>query len=374
MRLFRDVGKLSTSYIPPMLPHRDKQLRELRSFFSFRMEFPQVVQLEGAAGTGKTSSSLLLAKELEAAGRTKSLYVNLKVYRKKFVVYKALLEQIEPEAGLAIRSYSPEEILIHLLRSLTKDRRYDYLFIVDEIDNYVRGGDTSIVYELTRLHEAFPGEKLNIQGVIFISRSPEWRKLLDPAERSSLGALIIRYDRYTKEQLMDILGYRASLALKPGTYSDEVLEYISDVVVSEANSDVRFALDVLYYSALSAEREGAEKIEIEHVRNVVSYLVPGLTSEDLNLLDKVEMIGLLSVAYALKLKGETYVGFLDISKIYDETCKNYGLRPNIRTLENTIQKLYDLGFITVKGVKRIGVNMPLDKLIYFLEKKLEESS
>ena len=371
MRLFKDAGKLSTSYVPPRLPHRDRQIEELKSFFRVRMDFPQIIQLEGDAGTGKTSSSLLVAKELKELEYTKSLYVNLKVHRKKFVIYKAFLEQVEPEAGFAVRSLSPEEILIHFLKRLTKDKVHDYLLIVDEIDNYVKGGDTSIVYELTRLNEVFPGEKLNIRGIIFICRSPEWRKLLDAAERSSLGALIIKYDRYTKEQLTDILDYRASLALKQNTYSDDVLDYIADVVVSEAASDVRFALDVLYYSALSAEREGAEKIDIEHVRKVVSYLVPGLTSEDLNLLDKAEMVGLLSIANALRLKGEPYVGFLDISKVYEEICKSYGLRPNIRTLENTIQKLYDLGFITFKGIKRIGVNMPLDKLINFLESRIE---
>ncbi|RLE62664.1 MAG: hypothetical protein DRJ38_09225, partial [Thermoprotei archaeon] len=366
---FKDASKLFTSYIPPKLPHRDKQLRQLQSFFSYRLKFPQVVQLEGPAGTGKTSSSLLLATMLKAS--TKTLYVNLKVYRKKFLMYKALLEQVEPDAGLKIRSYSPEELLVYLLKTISKDHEYDYLFIVDEIDNFIKGGDTSVVYELTRLNEVFPGERLNVRGVIFISRDPEWRDLLDSAEKSSLGALIIKYDRYTKEQLTDILEYRASLALKPGTYTDEIIDYIADVVAEEANSDVRFALDVLYYSALTAEREGAEKVEIEHVRNVVGYLVPGLTSEDLSLLEKVEMIGLLSIAYTLKLRGEPYVGFLDISKVYEETCRRYGLRPNIRTLENTIQKLHDLGFITFKGIKRIGVNVPLDKLINFLETRIE---
>lgn len=328
------------------------------------------MQLEGPAGTGKTSSSLLLAKMLK--GSTKTLYVNLKVHRKKFLMYKALLEQVEPDAGLKVRSYSAEEILVHLLKTISRDESYDYLFVIDEVDNYVRGGDTSIVYELTRLNEVFPSRRLNVRGVIFISRDPTWRDLLDSAEKSSLGALIIKYSKYIKEQLVDILEYRASLALKPGTYTYEVLDYIADVVVSEADSDVRFALDVLYYSALSAEREGSEKIEIEHVRKVVGYLVPGLTSEDLNLLDKVEMVGLLSIAHTLKLKGEPYVGFLDISKVYEETCRRYGFRPNIRTLENTIQKLYDLGFVTFKGIKRIGMNVPLDKLINFLEKSLEE--
>ena len=57
--VFKDESKLDINYIPPNLPHREKEQRLLMEFFSFILSCPermaQRVILTGDVGTGKTA-------------------------------------------------------------------------------------------------------------------------------------------------------------------------------------------------------------------------------------------------------------------------------------------------------------------------------
>ena len=94
---------------------------------------------------------------------------------------------------------------------------------------------------------------------------------------------------------------------------------------------------------------------------------PSITTEDLLNLSREEKKTLLSIALALKYRKRAYVTF---TEIYDEFKEIHG-KASIKNLENNMQLLEDKGLIVVRGLKRIGLNVPTTKLIPFLEKLIE---
>ncbi|HFC49643.1 MAG TPA: hypothetical protein ENJ59_02810 [Thermofilum sp.] len=356
-KLLVQPKKLSSNYIPEKLPHREETVEYIRRFL---LEDAYYVKLQvlGPAGSGKTSSTIHATRRLPA----KTIYLNMKMLRSQYTAYKSMLEQtIE---GTVSRSLSSSEML-----SLFAKSPGEKILVIDEIDYYLLStGDTTLVYDLTRLIELEPNCK--IRGVIFIYRSPEWKKRLDSAEKSSLGALIVKLERYTQEQLVDIIRYRGGGALKPNTLPDYTLHYIAQVVDREFNGDARYALDILYFSAIMAENRDHERIELDDVREVISQLIPHMTSEDFAALQTTEKIVLLSVAYAVQRKEGGFASFTEVYNSYKELAERFNLRPNIRSMENALQVLVDLGYIIDKGPKKIAIDVPVDKLIKFLEKQL----
>ncbi|MEM4700021.1 MAG: cell division control protein Cdc6, partial [Candidatus Nezhaarchaeales archaeon] len=57
--VFKDEGKLDIHYVPPRLPHREEQLRQLLALFSSVLTAPGSkacrALLIGGTGTGKTA-------------------------------------------------------------------------------------------------------------------------------------------------------------------------------------------------------------------------------------------------------------------------------------------------------------------------------
>lgn len=356
-KLLAQPKKLSSNYIPDRLPHREKTIESIKRLMIGDAYYVKL-QVQGPAGSGKTSSVIHATRRLPA----KTIYLNMKILRSQYTAYKSMLEQtIE---GNVSRSLSPGE----MLRLFVKTPQ-EKIIVVDEIDYYLLStNDTTLVYDLTRLVEL--EAECKIRGVIFIYRNPEWRKRLDSAEKSSMGALLVKLERYTQEQLVDIIKYRGEEALKPGALPDYTMQYIAQVVDREFNGDARYALDILYFSAVLAENRGHDRIELDDVREVVSQLVPQMTSEDLAALQKIEKIALLSVAYAVQRNEGGFASFTEVYNSYKELAERFNTRPNIRSLENALQVLVDLGYIIDKGPKKITVDVPVEKLIRFLEKQL----
>ncbi len=374
--IFKDRDKLSPRYLPERLPHRENEINLLRSFFKdiYPMEkvFIRILQLQGPAGTGKTSTALYTFRNLESYAKSKgydvkAVHINLKLEATtKFVIYSSIARKIDP--NITARSVSAEEMLSFILRYLKENKKYIFL-IVDEVDYYIKTyRKTDIVFDLTRLNELYYGEPINIIGLIFIARDPNWRKNLERAELSSLGNIVINFKPYTKEEVFDIISYRSSEAFRHHAITDDVLEYIADITVNYAGSDLRYALDILLYAGTLAENQGYERVNLEHVRSVLSQLEPSLTSEDIMNLNRNEKIVLLSIAQVLKTKNLAYADLEDIYDMVKENCKFFGVRVlSRRSYNNSIQSLYGKGIIDLRGLK-IGIsNVPVEKLVTFLD-------
>ncbi|MDI9619331.1 MAG: AAA family ATPase [Candidatus Nezhaarchaeota archaeon] len=372
--IFKDKGKLLPAYVPERLVHREQQMRVLADLLEVgglgRLVYPKCIQVVGPTGSGKTSACLKLGRVLEQEALRvgvglKPIYLNLRLEgASRFTIFKSMVEKVAFEA--ASRSLSPDEVLKQFLETL-KSRKLLAILIVDEVDFHVRRSRETVVYDLTRLHELSSGESPNIVGVVFIAKDGDWSRLLDPAERSSLGALKVSFPPYSKDQVMDILEYRASEALNPGTAAREALSFIADLATEPPRAgDVRFALDMLLYSGVLAEEEGCSRITLDHVRAAYSMTLKSISTGDLEALSTQEKVVLLSTAKALSTASTPYIDVDAVRRQLRVTLEELGLNVKV-AFDDAIKRLEAESLIEVKG-RGIGMSIgPLGKLISVLE-------
>lgn len=363
-RIFTDKGKLSPRYIPERLPHREQQLKKLLSTYdealtNVEASYLQITQVVGSVGTGKTCTAIKfgrLMEETAARNRVKltHVYINGKIEgTSRYNLYRRILEKAAP--AISSRSLSPEEMLFHLLRLLRDQREY-LILSFDEIDYTCRHSKERIVYDLTRLNEMEPEHPCHVLGVIFIARDLSFHNLLDPTELSTLGRDVLEFPAYSSQQIRDILSDRVEMAFKPGSVSDEVLGFISDIAAGPpVNGDVRVALDLLLYSGNLAESRGFDKVLPDHVRKVYGETYPQITTEDVLNLDADEKLILLGLARALLGCNTSYVGLTEIREAYRIVCEEQNVK-HLEDIEEQIQDLIDRGIVEMKSLKRLGIS------------------
>jgi len=377
--IFEDRGKLSPRYIPERLPHREKQLESLLSIYRPCLDnvegaYLQPVQLIGGVGAGKTCTAMRFGSILEAEAsrrriNLKHVYVNGRVDgANRYTIYRRILEEACPH--VSSRGLSPEEMLVQMVKQLRLEKKY-VIITFDEVDHFIKRSNEHVVYDLTRLNEVSPGEPCNVLGVLFIARDPSYRKLLDPAEISTLGLLSINFPQYTAGQIRDIIAERVELAFRPGAVSEEVLDFVSDLAAKPpANGDARFALDLLLYAGNLAENMGCERVHPDHVRRVYGEICPRISSAEVSSLSQNERLIFLGLARALKSSKMPYASLTQIKEHYNVVCEEYGLKPSEKFEEN-LQRLIDMGIVEMKSLTQIGLLFPAENLDVFLTRIIE---
>ena len=370
--VFKRRESLSPRHVPKALPHRQKHLDMLRSLFSEFLERPReacqkVVQVYGPTGSGKTCTALRFGLGLEEEARRRGIplkfvHVNCKLgVDSTYALYQAVLQKVSPES--LGRGYSPSEMLRQIMFHLRKSGEY-MLLIVDDVDYLVRAlrekrGEGGVVFDLTRLNEMHLGESQQVAGVIFTAKDASFRELLDPAEVSSLGSVILRLPPYTSEQLADILAERVEEAFRSGAVGDDVVEFVADLAAGKQYNpgDCRFALDILLTAGMIADSEWAERVRLDHVRMAAAEWFDGISTEDLMELDEHELLVLRAVADALRLNEKAYVTVKEIWGYYEMACATKEVKP--LSYEKVKEYVYDLhcrGLIhqSKKGVSIVG--------------------
>jgi len=359
MPIFVNPRALSRQHIPARMPHREAQLSMLHSFFrDIQSESPyfKVVQLVGPKGTGKTTSTHLLLRLLGSLSpRLTHVYLNLRALSdpSPWLVYSQLLSRV---GGKVSRSLSAGEVFEKFVSHLQRYADRIYVITIDEADQLtgyrsLHGG--RIVYNLARLPE-FGVE--NVSGVIFISREEGWAYHLAPEEQSSLGALAVKYPAYTRDQLVDIILFRAGEACAPGALPEAVAEYLAEVTEALFESDVRRALDLLLLAGQIAESEGAEAISLEHVNKAVAQSMREkfLFSQSIEQLGTAEKIVLLALLFASRQLNQNFVTLRDIQKHVALICENLGIKPlSQREQDEALQRLSDEGYVQFRGPLKI---------------------
>ena len=122
MRIFRDEEKLSPEYVPKALPHRERELKLLKTFFSGVVSGTSRIStrviITGSVGTGKSALVKLFGREAREDARKRGvdlrfLYVNCRISKTIFTILTRIIEQLR--ARIPMRGYSYEELLHKIL-------------------------------------------------------------------------------------------------------------------------------------------------------------------------------------------------------------------------------------------------------------------
>jgi archaeal cell division control protein 6 len=362
--IFLDRSKLSPRYIPSELPHREKEIEKIyhafRESFSSPERFPlTIMQIVGPAGIGKTSTVLATMRLLEDQFsknrlKMKVAYVNLKLQGgNKYAIYRFILEKIAPE--LPAQGLSAEEMLRFLLRYLIENKTFAFI-VLDEIDYLIKiTKDSGIIYDLTRLNEFDPESPCHVKGVIFIARSTDFYSKLDQAELSSLGRVPMKFPMYNLKQVGDILSKRCSEAFQPRVVGSDLIDKVSEITISTAvKGDIRYSLELLLYAGNLAESDSTGRVFLEHILKVHSQIHPSLTLDQIRELPKNQLVTLLAVAAAMRMRDKNYVDIREIRSHAIAICEDLKVRK--LEIEDYLDDLRMKNIIEIKSLKEIGIN------------------
>jgi len=393
-RILLHPETLEHSFTPPTLPHRENKRKTLTKRFINLFESGESYAswiIYGHSGVGKTVLSWRVEKDLREYFKDDLLvaYVNCRQSRKVYRVLVEIVKQIEktvPEKGLS------REDLITLLFQLTAEKKGKLLLILDELGTLFTETEADktrdMLYSISRFTERFREleNRLQIGVISIIAKSHEYLfyQWLDKSTRASFIKSEINLPRYSKEELFDILKFRAGLAFNPGSVTDDAIDLIASFAADRGEGNARIAIDILRNAGEYADERGDEQLDADHVREILRYHphMSRIDTEIFDTLEKHKLVLLLSIIRALKAHGKSYVTRLQLEEYYRILCEEYYEKPRkttqlLRYLKELGQEFPGVLDIEVSGKNqrgrstRIRINVPLDSLEDHVIKVLE---
>ena len=385
--VFRDETKLDINYVPLKLPHREAELRLLMEFFSFALQSPgkmaQRVMIIGDVGTGKTALSQRFGSNITSEANKRGIglryvHVNCRECRGSlFLILQHVVSIFHP--NFPKRGYSPEEILTSFMQILDEQNSH-VILALDEFESLIDREGSEAVYKLTRLQETRQNKPQRL-SLLCVVRSLKSIDQLDTSTRSTLQSNVINLEKYSKQQLVDILNDRVSLAFKPLAVPEGTLNLISEIAVSESGS-ARFGIELLWRAGKYADAGDLEIVPPECVRKAVSSIIPEMRRSDLVTLGLHEKLFLLGIARTLKKDEKAYVTFTEAERSYAVVCEEFETTPKSHTqLWKYLRSFSTLGIVRsepVTGASRgrsTGIclpRIPTDELEKELKNLLEK--
>ncbi len=346
MRIFKSEEKLSPEYVPPRLPHREKELSLLETFFSSYMSGRPAVSVRvlivGAVGTGKTALSKLFGRKLEESSNlARYIHINCRIHTTLSSILKKVVETLG--APIPSRGLAAEELGAKLVDLLERKRMVAVVGL-DEFDGFLHS-DPRGVYTLLRLGEE--ADKEARISVIAISRNAEILEEMDESVRGVFQAGVIYLEEYNHRQLSDIVEYRCSEAFYPGVMTEEAKNLI--VEMASERGDARYAVELLWRAGKYAENEGTTRVVPEHVRKAAASIYPSIKREVLTYVSRHEKFLLLAAARLLLSSGKSHISSTELYQAYKVVCEEFKApaRAYTRFWEH-MQRLEDLGLIRIK--------------------------
>ncbi|MEM4028085.1 MAG: orc1/cdc6 family replication initiation protein [Desulfurococcus sp.] len=350
-RIFRNREVLHPDYIPDTLPHRENEIRRLAEHLlvSAQGMRPSNVLIYGLTGTGKTVVVKYVVSRLKekASSLNKRLdyaYVNTRKLDTTYRVIASIAQSIGlrvPHTGLAI-----SEVYRRYINALDSWGGL-HIVVLDEVDYYVKREGDDLIYKLVRANEELSKAKIVLIG---ITNDVNFIENLDPRVRSSMGEIEMVFPPYNAEQLFTILKQRAELAFNQGVIEDGVISYCSALAARE-HGDARRALDLLRVSGEIAEREGAERVTIEHVKKATLEIEEGRIYQSVVTLPLHQKLVLKKIVELVEAKGSTTTG--EVYTAYSNIMRNLKYEPlSLRRISEIISQLDMMGLIISEVVNR----------------------
>lgn len=328
--VFKNPQYLSVNYIPHDLPHREEELRSLarifRHVFEGNNEPMSKVILSGSTGSGKTTLAKRFGTVLENIGKEKNfmkIYINCRIYKSPYLIINTIARTIND--AIPSRGYSFEE-LQSLLIEILDFYQPKILLILDEVDYLISRSGTDILYALLRISEMTTKQFISH---IFIAKSLDFLEALDDSTLSSFNTNHMVLDRYSENNLIDILRTRIKLAFYNGIVTNDAVKLIADI--ASKSGDARYAIELLWGAGNCADDKSSPIVYPDHVRKAKSLIHPELNREVIVSLSLHQKLVLLAIIRKLKHTKNAYVSTSDVISAYQIACEEYQQEPRKHT-------------------------------------------
>ena len=345
--IIRDGNKLSFDYVPATIVCRAEQQRTLETLFRPLAADgrPCSAFLTGGVGTGKTVTAKRFCADLARYCQQHNrlldvIFVNCRIRNTEYGVILEILRYFD--RGFPDRGFATDEMLDSLKKHLELNRR-PAVIVLDEVDNLLRNNSRNLVYQLSRFSEDLPNP--STLSLIMISQFSV-AEMLDEASMSTFKrANAVRFNRYTEDELLQIINARAAEALEP----DTLLPPEAAMIAKQAAEygDARFAIEILERAASVAETEPEGNICPDDIRTAGSSVYSDVSEAKLDDLDDNRRLALLAIARAIKDRAS--ISITAAEKTYAVVCEEYGVPARKHTQFWTyVQGLERNGFVSTE--------------------------
>lgn len=366
-KIIKNSDVFEDTYLPPDLPHRDKEVNLLLSNYVKKLlkgssfnDISIIYGTTGRVGIGKTTLARYVGKMLEDIGRREGIkvkYIHVNVYGMpslNSILSQIIVKLIPSFKDDVLRGYSSIELL-KLLVNYVYERNMYVLVTLDEFQNILKSGRSRDFYLLFRIYEEIPFEgsdRISILLVAYDHVAIDLMKSELPQVESQLN-LRIKLDGYRSYELESILNQRVELGFNdPNSIEPYLISLIAESIGVDKGRDgsARRAIKALYKAALYAENEEKSVIEEEDVRRALAELSPyRVTSRELASLSLHELLILKSIASLMLRSGRGWVTTDEIYSAYAVFAEEVGDRPRKKTqFHEYLNKLKNLGLIEKK--------------------------
>lgn len=333
--VFKNSEVFEIEHSPKHLVKRNEANIIFNYFIAFiKSRVSQNIFLTGSFGSGKTAYAKYLRDDTRELIQQKKLnviveYINCRFLKDLWNLPKILIPNKEEDKD-------PIDILIENLDK-------DVILILDEIDQSNNPSD--FFYFLSRFREIQEQNKHKIM-LILISNKNEWDKRLDGSTRSSLSLKKINFERYSEEQIKEILKQRIEEGLiNPNELKPTILNTIvKNTFVN--NSDLRIGLRALKMILIILE-DKTKKLNESSASEIYDIALKEIQTERVADLDDQKYI----LLYSLIISGKALSK--DVFEFYEQLSKKMKIKSwKYARFVHYTNELYNQGFIEIKKVKK----------------------
>ena len=355
--VIKDLHVLDFDYVPAELPHRTEQLRTLAQLFKpLLSNIAQNAFIRGPVGTGKTAMTKHFCQSLVSIARKQGkiieyIHINCRKRSTDAMVLLGVLTHFD--ARFPDRGFSVQEML-QVLRTQLQRRDAQLLLVLDEADALFKKKGSNIIYDLTRFNDESMKAGTPV-SVIMISQKDVFTQLDAAALSTFKRSNTIVLDKYSRDELYDIIQQRVSLGFYPNTVLGESIDLIADI--ASDCGDARFAIELLWKAGMYADEKHTKQVVPEYVRTAKAETFSVVTETKLKNLGRNQLLLLLAIAKRLQKDGSAYANTGEVEKTYTITCEEYSEEPRAHTMFwQYLKDVEQAGFITLKisGKGQVG--------------------
>ena len=254
--LFKNDVALDYSFIPKLVPYREKEQRVIAGCIKplFGQKSGRNAFVYGQPGVGKTVALNKVLQELEEeTDEIIPIYINC---WQRNTTYQIVVEICDKMGLKFIQNKRTEELFRWIKQNLSKK---SVVFVFDEVDK---------LQEMDFLYMIL--EEIYRKSVILITNYKEWILNLEDRIKSRLMPEMIAFSPYNLEETKGILRERVAYAFHPGVMSDDAFELIAKKAFEL--QDIRTGLHLMKESGLIAENKSSRKILLEHAQQALDKI------------------------------------------------------------------------------------------------------
>ena len=252
--LFKNDVALDYSFVPKMIPYREKEQKIIAGCIKplFEQKNGRNVFIYGQPGVGKTVALKKVLEELEnETDEIMPVYINCWQHNTTFKIFTEMCELLNFKF---IQNKKTEDLFKLIKQAFNKK---SIVLVLDEADKLE---DLDFLYMVL--------EEIYRKTIILVTNYKDWLIELDERIKSRLMPEMAEFRPYNYEETKGILKQRMDFAFHPNIMDNGAFELIAKKT-SELQ-DLRTGLHLMKEAGLIAESKSSRKILLEHAQQALS--------------------------------------------------------------------------------------------------------